>query len=173
MRSHFQSTETGDSRTRPARANFPNVCPWQLRSSARVRDGDSTSPATLPAPPSPHATPWSPPTPEREGGSGLPLADWLAPRIPAPQSARRKLAGRARTLLRGEAPVTLVGAPGRGVLELLGDNRSPVLCLADRRAVAEDAASGARMSWPGQRGLKGPAPCRRLDPLSQRAAWAA
>lgn len=68
--------------------------------------------------------------------------------------------------------MTLVGAPGRGVLELLGDNRSPVLSLADRRAVAEDAASGARM-WPGQRGLKGPAPRRRLDPLSQRAAWAA
>lgn len=69
--------------------------------------------------------------------------------------------------------MTLVGAPGRGVLELLVDNRSPVFSLADRRVVAEDATSGARMSWPGQRGLKGPAPRRRLDPLSQRAAWAA
>lgn len=69
--------------------------------------------------------------------------------------------------------MTLVGAPGRGVLELLVDNRSPVFSLADRRVVAEDATSGARMSWPGQRGLKGPAPRRRLDPLSQRAAWEA
>lgn len=69
--------------------------------------------------------------------------------------------------------MTLAGAPGRGVLELLGDNRSPVPSLADLGAVAEDAASGARMSRPGQRGLKGPAPRRRLDPLSQRAAWAA
>ncbi|MEJ1272774.1 hypothetical protein NN561_003628 [Cricetulus griseus] len=168
----------GDSYTPPVRSNFPIFCPWLvlglayelvsvpglpshiLRQHIPRHTTDSALCLLLTGPPT-HAPD---PRPLQSSGADPERPALIGRLLISPPPERAQEVGRARAraaLSRGEAPVTVVRAPGRGVLELCRDSFSleapPVPSPASRTAGqwprTPPAVPGCRS--PENTGLKG------------------